>query len=295
MHLIQSDPLNESGLVKYIQFDQLDPATACVYDVVNGIPVSTVQNTIVTSTAPVGTGTVSRNPMVNTQGLHDFPAADLKLYLPASGTYPDGELVAFHLRSNPDALPDTRPSVPGYFILNNYGNNQTYTSPDSIVFSGLKNLSAANEANEFLMFNRNSFDFGSSWLSSSPAADRFHYFNNQNSELSWLSSSLFVSGGQYVIIQDTSLFTTIEKPQSSPTMELSVYPNPVRTTLRLDVQSSVTEHANISLFDTKGSCVLNLVQKLNAGKNTIMIPVQNLPMGVYEVVIKDLRRKVVIE
>lgn len=295
MHLIQSDPLNESGLVKYIQFDQLDPATACVYDVVNGIPVSTVQNTIVTSTAPVGTGTVSRNPMVNTQGLHDFPAADLKMYLPASGTYPDGEMVAFHLRSNPDALPDTRPSVPGYFILNNYGNNPSYTSPDSIVFSGLKNLSAANEANEFLMFNRNSFDFGSSWLSASPAADRFHYFNNQNSELSWLSSSLFVSGGQYVIIQDTSLFTAIEKPQSSPTMELSVYPNPVRTTLRLDVQSSVTEHANISLFDTKGSCVLNLVQKLNTGKNTIMIPVQNLPMGVYEVVIKDLRRKVVIE
>ena len=98
-----------------------------------------------------------------------------------------------------------------------------------------------------------------------------------------------------MIIQETSLFTTIDKPQSCPTMDLSVYPNPVRTTLRLDVQSSVTEHTNISLFDTKGSCVINLVQKLNAGKNTIMIPVQNLPMGVYEVVVGDLRRKVVVE
>ncbi|MBK9525789.1 MAG: PKD domain-containing protein, partial [Bacteroidetes bacterium] len=291
MHLIQSIPLSESGLVKYIQFNQLDPATACVYDVVNGIPVSTIQNTIITSTAPVSTGTVYRNPMVNSPGLNDFPGADLKMYLPSSGTYPDGEMVAFHLRSNPDQLPDTRPSVPGYFILNNFGNNASYTSPDSLIFSGLKNLTPANEANEFLMFNRNSFDYGSTWQSLSPASSRFNYINTQNSELTWLSSPLFTSGGQYVIIQDTSLFTTIQKPQPIPTMEMSVFPNPTHTSIYLTLHSSETREANISVFDTKGSCVINLVQKVMTGENTIMIPVQNMPMGVYEVVVGTQKQK----
>ncbi len=129
---------------------------------------------------------------------------------------------------------------------------------------------------------------------SSPASSRFNYINTQNSELTWLSSPLFTSGGQYVIIQDTSLFTNIQKPQSISTIEMSVYPNPTHTSIYLTLHSSETKEANISVFDTKGSCVINLVQKVMTGENTIMIPIQNIPTGIYEVVVGSQKQKVII-
>jgi hypothetical protein len=227
--------------------------------------------------------------------MHDFPAADFKMYLPSTGTYPDGEMVAFHLRSNPDTLPDARPSIPGYFILNNYGTNSTYTSPDSLIFTGLKNQYPADEANEYIMYNRNSFNYGATWSASAPVAYNYNYLSPQNSEITWLTSPTFTSGGQYVIVKDTSLFTAIKPVVKNPTMELSVYPNPAHANLHFTLVSSQSTNATISLFDMKGACVINIVQKVTVGENVIMLPVQNLPNGVYEIVVGDVRKKVILD
>src|SRR5260221_9238453 len=168
MHLIQSNGISEPGLIKYYQFNFYDNLSGSVHDLVSGFSSAVPAGiNVVPSSAPVATGGFFRNPSVSTGGMASFPAADLDLYLsPNSGAvYPNGEMVAFHLRSGPDQSPSpTIPAVgPGYFIIENFGSNKIFTPPDSIRFHNLSLTDPYPGAGDLNVYRRSSNAYGNTW------------------------------------------------------------------------------------------------------------------------------------
>ncbi len=206
MHLI-TDPSTETGLLKYFQFNQFDTSTGTLFDVVTGFNASVPAANIVASTAPVSTGRVFRNPSVAASGLNSFPAANVNLYLHPGSTYPNGEVVAFHLFSNPDVKADASPAVNGYFILNNYGTNATFTVPDSVVFSGLSISNPAYLPSDFRLFKRASGAFGNTWIGLDSAS--VYKYTATGSSLTYPSGSNITGfNSQYLVERVSNAVTT---------------------------------------------------------------------------------------
>lgn len=288
MHLIPN-PATETGLIKYFQFNQYDAASGTLYDVKANFSAQVPPANIVTSTAPVSTGRVYRNPLVNTGGANSFAAADLNLNLTSSGTYPDGEVVAFHLFSNPDTKPDSRPQVPGYFIVNNYGLNTTFSPLDSIRFNQLKITYPGYRAGNFKLFSRSFGDFGNTWSSEVDSAVKFNYATS-GSRLTWSSrSNITAFNSQYIIMNSDTTKYNIHVPMVSPSRFAvsELYPNPGKEWSRINIHcpDNLLREATLSITDIKGEEILTFTEKLNKEENTLLIHLPVLASGTYLVTV----------
>ncbi len=287
MHLI-TDPASETGLIKYFQFNQFDVLTGNLFDVKGNFITFVPAANIVTSTAPVSSGRVYRNPSVNTAGLNAFTAADVNLSLPAAGTYPDGEVVAFHLFSNPDTKPDTRAAVPGYFIINNYGLNTTFTHPDSLKFSRLNITHPVYTAGDFKLFSRATGDFGNTWSAELDSAATLNYVHGSSS-LTWKNNSYITSfNSQFIIVNNDSTSATNTgtiKPNTDKWLISDLYPNPANDWCKINIHApvSVPVSAIFRITDIKGADILKFSERLNKGDNTIMMRLPALAAGTYMV------------
>ncbi len=284
MHLI-TDPATETDLLKYFQFNQYDLTSGSLYDVKGNFNSFVPSANIVTSTAPVSSGRMVRLPLVATGGLQSFGAADVNMHLPASGTYPDGEVVAFHLLSGPDTKPDTRPAVPGYFIINNYGSNKVFTRPDSMVFSRLNIPYPGYTAGDFRLFARGTGDFGNTWSAQLDSAARFVYATT-GSKLTWKNNVYdTVFSRQYIMINnDTTSFVGTPAVQAADRCVVSeLYPNPTRewTRMNIYVPNVPVGAASCTITDARGVQVISFNERLSQGNNTLMIHLPEVAPGMY--------------
>lgn len=210
MHLISSSGLSETGLLKYVQFNKLDKESVSVYELVSGSGISLGDSNVLTASyAPVGTGVSYRKTAVSTSGQHSFPGTGVDLFLPATGTYPNGEVVAFRLRSLPFNAPDSAAShyVPDYFILNNYGTNSTFSALQKIRFSNLNVLHNGYSLSNFNAYKRRSGDYdGAAWGASLGNASSFTYVSPGNSVLEFPGTGI-TSFSQFVITEQKSATT----------------------------------------------------------------------------------------
>lgn len=301
MHLIQKNARFETGLLKYIQFNRYDPIAETVYEIVQGTKIDIPAANIITSTAPVATGNFSRLPTVNSGGLHHFANADIKLYLPTTGTYPNGEMVGFHLYSGPDQNPDTRAITPEYFIVNNYGTNALFTQPDSIRFSNLKINTPWYKAGNFKLFKRGATMFGATWASEIDSAKSIWYKKDSTSLL-WNTNSKLTSLGQMVIVNHKVIPLSIGDPiLQTESAELSeIYPNPTSDWAKLDVYVKTHKKISVSIMDIRACVVFHVSDEVRDGKNTLMLQLPSLAKGNYIVNIRlegeePVHRKLVID
>ncbi|PTM11418.1 MAG: hypothetical protein DA408_13480 [Bacteroidetes bacterium] len=112
----------EDRLVTYYQFNQYDPATSTLYELVSGHP-SVVLNSLVSdhSPIPVAGGAVVRIPGVGS-GAYDFSGADVLLDFPAGSAPPQGEVVVTRLDGMLNqSPPDVAALSASYWVVNNYG------------------------------------------------------------------------------------------------------------------------------------------------------------------------------
>lgn len=191
MHLIPAAGVAETGVVKYVQFNQYDNNTGGVYEMVGG-SLATLPGpaSLVASTAPVATGTSFRKN-VNAGGQHTFTGTGMDLFWPTSGTFPRGEVVGFRLNSLPDSLADKNSSLPVYFILNNYGTNTNFTALQKIQFSNLPISSDVFGATDFHLYKRPSTSFDSlAWGSQLGTAGTFSYGANNTSTLAFSTNNI---------------------------------------------------------------------------------------------------------
>ncbi len=302
MHLIQNEPQLEKGLVKYFQFNKYDPISETVYDALSGDKSDIPTANIVASTAPIGTGTFSRKTNVNSAGIHSFEDADIDLYLPVDGIYPDGEVVAFHLQNNPDQSPDNKLILPGYFIVNNYGKNLLFTQPDSVKFRNLNVNVPYYNAGNFKLYNRRSGDFAKTWSNELDSANTFLYEIN-NSSLTWTNCTNFKRFGQFVIVNQNEIPTSVNQDYNLNSNDFEVsemFPNPTKEFCTFSIKSTKNQHLGISISDISGNTVYKVTEEINIGKNTILLNLPKLSTGMYFVNIKlvnevSIIRKLIVE
>ncbi len=283
MHLI-TDPTTETGLIKYFQFNQYDPLSGNLYDVKANFSSSVPAANIVSSSAPVGTGRVARIPAVSSAGPTVFTAPNVDLYLPAGGVYPEGEVVAFHLFCAPDTKPDIRPTVPGYFILNNYGANSVFTQPDSVMLGGLNIPYSGYAPGNFKLFRRSTGDFGNSWAPELDSAAVFN-FAPLNSSLTWTANNhITFLNIQFLIINNDSstLQSAVVRPKNKWLIS-DVYPNPGNEFCKIDIYApDILPHdAKLVLTNTQGEEVLRISERISKGENTLMLMLPKLTPGTY--------------
>ena len=202
MHLIQSNGAQETGLLKYVQFNFIDSNNVSVYELISGKQVSLPgYQVLVNSDAPVATGTVFRKSGINTGGQHTFSGTGIDLFWPSSGTFPNGELVAFRLNGKPFKTPQSGSNSPleRYYIINNYGTNKTFTALQKIRFSQSALLHNGFSNTDLNLFKRSSVAFDSlEWGSSLAQASLVSYAEGNNSQLEFSGSSI-TSFGQFLV------------------------------------------------------------------------------------------------
>ncbi len=158
------------NLITYLQFNE---ASGDVFDRAGGgnhCELSAMA-TRTTSSAPVGGG-VSQTLDCSSGGVKSFALAYLTIEFPASGTYPNGDLVVSRLDLNPDVLPSTDPAYsPSYWVVNNYGSNNTFSELTSIVFENIGEVPAGSNPGHYHLYKRGSNNDGDTWGASIDDAD----------------------------------------------------------------------------------------------------------------------------
>ena len=168
-HLTKEDIVGtDPDLIAYYQFNRLvDNQVMDHGGIYHGVLNNAAQ--LDTSSVPAGGG-VSVTQSVTAGGQVNFPGTGITVEFPATGSYPDGDIVVTRLNLAADQAADPVPFPEDrYWIINNYGTNSSFSNPDAIVFS---DLPAVNDsaAIAYQLYARPSNGHGNSWTSALSSA-----------------------------------------------------------------------------------------------------------------------------
>lgn len=149
-----------NGLVAHYQFNESSGAVLDRAGTAHGTIMG--NSSRIRSTAPVGNGASNRQN-VNAAGIVNFTGTDVSLTFPASGPYPDGEMVVTKLNVNPDSTsyPNHIPAGQ-YWILNNYGTNSVFAELSDVTISNLNGVFQA--SNNYNLYRRGDNEHLNTWL-----------------------------------------------------------------------------------------------------------------------------------
>lgn len=246
------------------------------------------------STAPVGKGLSKRLNVAPGKKRYGFDG--LVLEFPASGIYPNGEVVVSRLNVLPDTLPDTEHTgLRRYWILQNYGTNANFVAPAQIWFTRLGDLPADLPAAECKLWRRGPVAHGPLWqvldqadqVTAGPLAATGFTSNNQ----------LITAGQLWLELPGFADFQETVSSRSlvpAPGADFRVFPSPVAEGGSLQILSSAPEQCTFRLFDAKGKQV-RVLRFTGTGN----LPMSGLPAGVYAYRIENGREmqmgRVVVE
>jgi len=196
-HLVKQ---NITGLRAYYQFNS---NTNNDFDKVNSYHINLVGGATKTaSEAPIGAG-VSQRINVASGGLKNFNNADVRIHFPNTGTFPNGEIVVTKINQLPITKPDTRFLPKNYWIINNYGANQTFTVLDSIKFYNSGNISGGCDAFHYNFHKRTANGFGATWGSTVDDGDGFN--PNPPAYVKFSSGNSTTSFGQFILVRNNGV------------------------------------------------------------------------------------------
>ncbi|WP_143307448.1 LamG-like jellyroll fold domain-containing protein [Chitinophaga vietnamensis] len=288
MHFVRNG--TEAGLVGYYQFNESSPAIA--YNKVgsaNAAGTGTI--TQIVSPIPVATG-VSQRLTVSAAGTYDFTAPGVGVTF-ASGTLPNGEVIVNRLYAQPDTQPDSTATLaPVYFVLRNFGTNDTITALTAITFRNLR-VSGNDSANLSLLnlYKRSANATGSTWsnactATSASSGDNGTVTFGSGCNLSWLGQFAITSQGTSFDTTQPLTATAISKAVT-PAATLSIYPNPVNTSATISYLAAGNGTASIRITDVKGTAILRRTEAVVKGANRIIVNTASMAAGSYIVTVSE--------
>lgn len=166
MHLTKK-PTEDLSLKVYYQFNEVD---GIIYDKARQKNASlNGAATRALSTGPFGGGT-SQTLAVTAGGTQAFTNTDCEITFPIAGTFPNGDVVVSRINNAPDQQPGANPLTANtYWIVNNFGSNQTFSTLESIKFSGLSGVSSP--SSKYALYKRGSNADGNTWGTKVDEAD----------------------------------------------------------------------------------------------------------------------------
>lgn len=166
MHLTKEDIIDtDPNLKVYLQFNE---ESGSAYDKTTGKNNAILRGAAsrVASNAPVGGGHSARQT-VSGSGEYTFGGTGVTLGFPATGTYPNGEILVSRIHLAPDVSPNGEP-ITGenvYWAIHNFGSNANFTPLDKIVFDEIKGIAAPDQLDpsQFSLYKRASTAYGDTW------------------------------------------------------------------------------------------------------------------------------------
>ena len=210
-HLVKN-PASDPTIVSYYQFDNLSSGE--VIDKANSIDGALAGSAhIISSDAPVGSGT-SQILLVQNSGNASFSnGGDLSIGFKA--THPNGKVVVSHLHVQPDTMPQDLSSQGAYWIVNNYGANQSFAGLDSLRFYACGSLSHTMADDfQFRVYARAANATGPIWLLN--PNDSIVPYPGLNTTVKGFNLPSVKSLGQFLIMRDTVTSGTADVIMTTP-------------------------------------------------------------------------------
>lgn len=243
MHLTKV-PENEPDLVLYYQFNRPEGVITDRIGNLHANATGNAQRQI--STGPFGGGT-SQEMVIANSGFNDFLEADLDLTFPNNGTYPNGEVVVSHLVIDPDQQPgEDNLENAGYWIVNNYGSNLSFSELEQITFKGLSGITI-DGSKTYKLYRRPFNADGDSW---SPALDQADILSEN--AITFDEGNGITRFGQFALL--SSSLTANQTPDRSNT-HAYLYPNPASTQAALKIELGNNSSAKLSIWASDGKLV----------------------------------------
>lgn len=241
-HLTKYD-INSPDLIHYYQFNANSLTVQDRSGTLHGTFVGGAGRTM--SSAPVGGG---NNALFSVQNNQTYSPNQGQASLAFSGTSPEGIIVANRLNVAPDQIAGNSLATDGYWIINNYGINNSFTPLDSLILHH-QNING-NNAVDYTLYQRPSRAHGHTWSNAIDTCDAL--VNNQDFLFS--TNLNLTQFGQFMIAADSStlLNSKITAPIHHSTILL--YPNPAQSSLTIEVPNEASY--TITLFDLTGKKVL---------------------------------------
>ncbi len=246
MHLTRK-PTADPALVAYYQFNE---SSGEVLDKA-GLNHASLASTCVRvpSTAPLGGG-VSSRLTVNSSGNILFGNTGCDINFATNN--PNGEVVLSRINLHPNLLPNTNNASRSYFILDNYGSNNSFTSPTTIDFHKTGNIAAADASspNLFHLFRRNWNDDGNNWSEIDSATQ---VISGSDGDVNYTNNVACNQSSQLVISSRSSgSYTGENQITASSTNEIKLYPSPVQSGATVFLKSTLNEKMDAIIYNADG-------------------------------------------
>lgn len=279
MHLTRTHTATE-GLQSYFQFKDSD--TYLLDLVGNEHASSNGSVALIPSTAPVGPGTSQRMD-VNTSGIFEFQNTGTSLELETGNTYPEGEFCISRINHIPaqNFNPINKPTGNSYWIIHNYGKNESFDDLKSIKFSNIGPISAFTNTKEYQLFMREANADTSNWEFKAFASDK------TEDEL-FFGPSGIDSEGQFIFTKtegDTVIVSIEEPVDKKMNPWISLYPNPSQSQSEIVIYTSLTGKVHCSVYDSGGKKVMSFSFEKETNKS-----IQSLKPGIYYCIFESIDR-----
>ena len=273
MHLTKN-PLSDSSLVRYYQFDE---SSGPILDKV-GVGHANLNGgaSRVTSSGPFGGG-ISFRKNILTAGNHVFTNTGFSCSWSNGTTLPHGDVVISRINLLPDQTPAQNWNARSYWIMDNYGTNEFYDLPNQLSFDKIGTVSATDQQNpnRFKICLRGHNADGNTWGTPNDSANLCTSGTDGSAQFGNVSS--FVSSSQFDIINSSIVVIgTQEILSENYEMNASVYPSPISNTDKLFVKTICIGECRIELFSSIGQKITE--QKFS--KET-SLSLKDLPAGIY--------------
>jgi len=192
----EKEVISDDNLVTYIQFNEdagkaYDKSGSRFHSVLNGAASRTI------SDAPVGGGNWEKLNI--TSGGVYSSTTGIDLNFNNTGSNPNGEVFLTRIDLRPDVSPDSNPVSRSYWVINNYGTNQSFTGLDNITFHDIGNTTPVTTANSLGLSTRTAYDFGALWASLASGTA----YSAVNGNITFSLEGTTQSFGQYTISNNT--------------------------------------------------------------------------------------------
>lgn len=191
------DNVNDANLISYYQFNEQGDI---VYDRA-GFNHATFFNTSrSTSDAPLGGG-LSESKNITTTGQHNYPTVGTEINIGNGNSLPDGEVVITRVELNPNIKPNISETGKHYWIINNYGNNVSFTALNSLIFSNVNHLTPGVTAADLKLYQRSENSHTNNWTLKGNA----NQINTANNQISFTSNVSVTNFGQYAVSNEKAI------------------------------------------------------------------------------------------
>ncbi len=185
----------DNDLMVYLQFNE-DSGT--IYDKSNNTNNSTLNGSSerVISTAPVGGGLSEKLTVINPGTYSSISGVQLEF--DEEGTLPNGDLIFTRINLRPDTITYLYPSSKSYWIINNYGSNQSFSSLTRMTFEDSGILTSFSSITDYRLLSRTENADGPLWNN-----EAFSSNKTLSQDLITFETGLSINTfGQYVLLNN---------------------------------------------------------------------------------------------